>query len=69
MAMELVWPYVASDPSPTVTGYLNWVKNQQNELYKLKYEQVLVIYNLIIANIQKKTNTYFFFRSFCICKP
>ena len=40
MAIELVWPYVASDPSSTVTGYLNWVKNQQDELYKLKYEQV-----------------------------
>jgi len=40
MIMELVWPYVTSDPSLTVTRYLNWIKNQQDELYKLKYEQV-----------------------------
>ena len=45
MARELVWPYVISDSNPTVSGYLEWAKNQTDELYKLKYEQV---YSLII---------------------
>ena len=40
MVMELVWPYVVLDPNPTVDGYLDWVKNQNDKLYKLKYEQV-----------------------------
>ena len=40
MAMELVWPYVILDPNPTVDGYFDWAKNQNDELYKLKYEQV-----------------------------
>lgn len=40
MTMELVWPYVVSTPNPCVSGYFDWVKNQKDELYKLKYEQV-----------------------------
>ena len=38
--MELVWPYVASVSNPSVNGFLDWAKNQKNELYKLKYKQV-----------------------------
>jgi hypothetical protein len=40
ISMELVWPYVATESNPSVNGYLNWVKNCNDELYKLKYEQV-----------------------------
>ncbi len=40
MTMELVWPYIVSDSNLTVDGYLSWAKNQKDELYKLKYEQV-----------------------------
>ncbi|RIB13363.1 hypothetical protein C2G38_2198055 [Gigaspora rosea] len=39
VAMKLVWPYVDSNPNPTVNGYLNWAKNQNDDLYKLKYKQ------------------------------
>ncbi len=39
-AIELVWPYVISDFNLTVNGYLGQIKNQKDELYKLKYEQV-----------------------------
>ena len=40
MSMELVYPYVAIASNPSVNGYLNWAKNNKDELYKLKYEQV-----------------------------
>jgi hypothetical protein len=40
MAMELVWPYILTTSDPTVDGYINWARNQEDELYKLKYEQV-----------------------------
>ena len=40
MAMELVWPYVATVSNPSVEGYLDWIRDQKDELYKLKYEQV-----------------------------
>ena len=40
MAMELVWPYVISVSNPSVSGYLDWAKDQNDELYKLKFEQV-----------------------------
>jgi hypothetical protein len=40
MAMELVWPYVSTTSDPTVDEYINWANNQEDELYKLKYEQV-----------------------------
>jgi hypothetical protein len=40
MAMELVWPYITTASDPCVDGYLDWAKNQKDELYKLKYEQV-----------------------------
>ena len=53
MARELVWPYVISDSNPIVSGYLEWAKNQTDELYKLKYEQIysLIIYLLINTSI------------------
>lgn len=41
MAMELVWPYVSVASDPSVDEYLNWAKCQKDEIYKLKYEQVL----------------------------
>ena len=40
MAMELIWPYIISSSNLTVNEYFDWAKNQENELYKLKYEQV-----------------------------
>jgi hypothetical protein len=43
IAMELVWPYVSTATDPCVDGYLNWVSDQKDELYKLKYEQVNII--------------------------
>ncbi|RIB03555.1 hypothetical protein C2G38_2049175 [Gigaspora rosea] len=46
--MELVWPYIDSNPNPTVDGYLNWAKNQKDELYKLKYEQIFLYLQAII---------------------
>ena len=44
MAMELVWPYVSTVSDPSVDGYLNWAKDQKDEIYKLKYEQVIFIF-------------------------
>jgi hypothetical protein len=40
MSLELVWPYVKSQPNPSVEGYLVWAKEQQDPLYQIKYEQV-----------------------------
>ena len=40
MSMELVWPYVATVSNPSVEGYLDWAANQNDELYKLKFQQV-----------------------------
>jgi hypothetical protein len=40
MSMELVWPYVATISNPSVEGYLDWAANQNDELYKLKFQQV-----------------------------
>ncbi|RIB13555.1 hypothetical protein C2G38_2197537 [Gigaspora rosea] len=48
--MELVWPYVVSVSNPSVNGFLNWAKNQKNELYKLKYEQHPIYQAIEIAN-------------------
>ncbi|RIB10196.1 hypothetical protein C2G38_2206781 [Gigaspora rosea] len=39
MAMELLWPYVKSHSTPSVEEYLAWVKEQQDSLYLIKYEQ------------------------------
>ncbi|RIB11920.1 hypothetical protein C2G38_2259732 [Gigaspora rosea] len=48
MAMELVWPYVDSVSNPSVNGFLDWSKNQKNNLYKLKYEQIFWYLQAII---------------------
>ncbi|KAF0484107.1 hypothetical protein F8M41_023090 [Gigaspora margarita] len=48
MAMELLWPYVKSHPIPSVDGYLAWVKEQQDSLYLIKYEQTFVYLQAII---------------------
>jgi len=48
MSMELVWPYVATVSNPSVEGYLDWVTSQNDELYKLKFQQVIVDINDII---------------------
>ncbi|KAF0467586.1 hypothetical protein F8M41_025984 [Gigaspora margarita] len=39
MAMELLWPYVKDHLEPSVEEYLVWVKEQQDSLYQIKYEQ------------------------------
>jgi hypothetical protein len=44
MSLELVWPYVKSQPNPSVEGYLVWAKMQQDPLYQIKYEQVNISY-------------------------
>jgi hypothetical protein len=67
MAMELVWPYVTSVSNPSVSGYLDWAKNQKDELYKLKYEQVRGI--SIIEILVLTEYLHQFFRSFGIYKP
>jgi hypothetical protein len=43
MAMELIWPYVKSHSDLSVEGYLVWVREQQDSLYQIKFEQVLVL--------------------------
>jgi hypothetical protein len=48
MAMKLIWPYVSTVSNPTVEGYINWAKNQEDELYKFKYEQVCILLFIII---------------------
>ncbi|RIB20099.1 hypothetical protein C2G38_2180125 [Gigaspora rosea] len=42
MSMELIWPYVKSHPIPSVEGYLSWVKEQENSLYQIKFEQIFI---------------------------
>jgi len=44
MSLELMWPYVKSQPNPSVDGYLAWVQEQQDPLYRIKYEQVRGFY-------------------------
>ncbi|RHZ72117.1 hypothetical protein Glove_246g10 [Diversispora epigaea] len=39
--MELIWPYVKSHSDLSVRGYLTWVKDQQDSLYQIKFEQEL----------------------------
>jgi hypothetical protein len=53
MSLELMWPYVKSQSNPTVDGYISWVKEQQDPIYQIKYEQVKILYykfNIIIQN-------------------
>jgi hypothetical protein len=58
MAMELVWPYVLTTLDPTVDGYINWANNQEDELYKLKYEQVnlFLVYFIYLSLFVKIIN-------------
>ncbi|KAF0444000.1 hypothetical protein F8M41_003507 [Gigaspora margarita] len=46
--MELIWPYVVSASNLPVNGFLDWAKNQKNDLYKLKYEQIFWYLQAII---------------------
>ena len=48
MASELMWPYVISEESPSVEGYLNRVQNQTDPMFRLKYEQVFFYLQAII---------------------
>ena len=40
MSSELMWPYIKTHANPTVEGYLAWAKEQKDQLYQIKYEQV-----------------------------
>lgn len=40
VSSELMWPYVKDHANPTVEGYLSWAKEQKDQLYQIKYEQV-----------------------------
>ena len=40
MSSELMWPYIKTHADPTVEGYLAWAKEQKDQLYQIKYEQV-----------------------------
>lgn len=42
--MELLWPYVKNHQEPSVEGYFLWVKEQQDFLYLIKYEQTRINY-------------------------
>lgn len=42
MTCELLWPYVVETANPSVNGYLNWVEKQDDSIYKLKFEQVIL---------------------------
>ena len=62
--MELMWPYVKSYSNTLVEGYLAWVKEQQDPLYQIKYEQIFVYLQTII-NYRKaiRTNNSFLKRA------
>ncbi|RHZ81220.1 hypothetical protein Glove_122g71 [Diversispora epigaea] len=64
IAMELMWPYVKSHSNPSVEGYLVWVNEQQDPLYRAKYEQTFVYLQAII-NYRKaiRTNNSFLKRA------
>jgi len=40
--MELMWPYVKSHSNPSVEGYLAWVEEQTDSIYRIKFEQVVL---------------------------
>jgi hypothetical protein len=48
MASELMWPYVIAEENPSVEGYLDWVQNQTDPTFRLKYEQVFFYLQAII---------------------
>ena len=51
MASELMWLYIISEENPSVEGYLEWVQNQTDPIFKLKYEQVFFIYKQLLTFI------------------
>jgi hypothetical protein len=55
MSSELMWPYIKSHANPTVEGYLAWAKEQKDQLYQIKYEQV------------KKNNFFYFIQLYYYC--
>ncbi|KAF0545762.1 hypothetical protein F8M41_001936 [Gigaspora margarita] len=54
--MELLWPYVKNYSNPSVEGYLAWVKEQQDSIYQIKFEQTF-IYLQAIINYRKAIRT------------
>jgi hypothetical protein len=50
MTLELVWPYVKSQSTPSVEGYIVWVREQKDPLYQFKYEQVKTLI-ISVANL------------------
>ncbi|KAF0501208.1 hypothetical protein F8M41_020112 [Gigaspora margarita] len=48
MASELVWLYVLNYNNPISNRYLEWAKNQIDETYKLKFEQIFTYLQVII---------------------
>ena len=48
MASELMWPYIITEKNPSVEGYLDWVQNQTDSMFRLKYEQVFFYLQAII---------------------
>jgi len=50
MALELVWPYVKTHSNLSVHDYLAWAKKQEDPIYQLKFEQVLLNYYYIYSN-------------------
>jgi len=51
MSLELMWPYVNNNSNPSVEGFITWAKEQQDPIYKMKYEQVK---KLFIINYNRK---------------
>ncbi|RHZ86479.1 hypothetical protein Glove_50g125 [Diversispora epigaea] len=56
ISMKLMWPYVKSHSDLSVRGYLTWVKDQQDSLYQIKFEQTF-IYLQAIINYRKAIRT------------
>ncbi|RHZ80675.1 hypothetical protein Glove_132g173 [Diversispora epigaea] len=48
MSLELLWPYVRNYSNPSVEGYLLWVKEQNDPIYQIKYEQIFYYLQAII---------------------
>jgi hypothetical protein len=47
MSLELVWPYVKNETNPSVNGYLSWIKEQNDPIYQIKYEQVIILFIIV----------------------
>ncbi|KAF0559384.1 hypothetical protein F8M41_006138 [Gigaspora margarita] len=48
MASELMWPYVISEETPSIEGYLKWDQSQTDHMFRLKYEQTFIYLQAII---------------------